>query len=181
LTGSDPALAWRADVTGATGMAVRGYSPASSVGGVGAAWTVEYSLATDLGPLRLQGNFGFGGANCKHDCGGSSFGFLLLPVGASAHFFLLDSKGGALDLGVGYHWIFSGVGSKDEARGVTLRSPEISLRFAGTANEGPGLPHGRRISSGGFEVFGGNWRYSGPNGVESSFVLGIGFGWDHGF
>jgi hypothetical protein len=36
LTGSDPALAWSADVTGTTGMAFRAYSPVSSVGGVGA-------------------------------------------------------------------------------------------------------------------------------------------------
>jgi hypothetical protein len=181
LSGSDPALAWTADPHFFGGMGVRAYSPVGSVGGVGAAWTLEDSLGTDIGPLRLQGELGIGGANCRHDCGNSDLGFVLVPLAASAHLFLFDTKGAALDLGLRYRWILSSVGSSDQSRSFTLRSPEISLRFAGTANEGPGLPHGHRIASAGFEVFGGDWRYSGPNGVESSFVLGIGVCWDHGF
>jgi hypothetical protein len=181
LAGSDPALAWRASVWGTTGMAIRVYSPVSSVGGVGAGSSIEYSLGTDIGPLRLQGEFGFGGANCKHDCRDSDFGFLMIPIAASGHLFLLDTKGGAIDLGFRYRWLLSSVGSNDQLRRVTIHSPEFSLRFAGTALEGPGLPRGHRIASGGFEIFGGDWRYSGPNGVESSFVLGIGLVWDHGF
>jgi hypothetical protein len=181
LTGTDPVLAWKADPHVASGIGVRVFSPARSVAGVGAGSSIEYSLATDLGPLRLQGDFGMGAANCKHDCGDSEFGFLLVPFSASGHLFLVDTKGGALDLGFRYRWILASVGSRDQSRAATIRSPEISLRFAGTAHEGPGLPHGHRIASAGFELFGGEWRYSGPNGVESSFVAGMAICWDHGF
>jgi hypothetical protein len=181
LTGSEPALAWKTDPNFASGMGLRIYSPASSVGGMGAASAIEYSLATDLGPLRLQGEFGTGVANCRHDCGNSTLGFFFFPIAASGHLYLLDTMGAALDLGFRYRWMLASVGSSDQSRSITLRSPEFSLRFAGTAHEGPGLPHGHRIASAGFELFGGEWRYSGPNGVESSFVAGIAVCWDRGF
>jgi hypothetical protein len=112
---------------------------------------------------------------------GSSGGFLWAPVAVTAHTYLLDRDGFAIDLGLGYRWFFGAVSEQAERRTVRLDAPELSLRFAGTVNQGPGLPAGARLASAGFELFASDWRYSGELGKESSFVLGLGLTWDHGF
>jgi len=181
LSGSEPALAWQTDVSGTAGASLRAYSPVTSVAGVASGWAFSDDVGGYLGPVRLQAEFGFGTANCTRSCAGSSSGFIWAPLGVTAHTELFDRDGFAIDLGVGYRGIFGLVGSKSAERTVRLDAPELSLRFAGTVNQGPGLPGGARIGSAGLELFASDWRYSGALGNESSFVLGLGFVWDHGF
>jgi hypothetical protein len=181
LTGREPALAWKAAVHGVVAASARVYGPVDSVGGVGSGWAISDAVGGYLGPLRLQAELGIGTANCTRRCLGSSGGFLWAPLGVSAHSLLFDQAGFALDLGLGYRSFFGVVSHESEQSRVRLDAPELSLRFAGTANTGPGLPSGGRLASAGFELFASDWRYRGALGNESSFVLGLGFSWDHGF
>jgi len=181
LSGSEPALAWKTEVHGVVAASARLYGPIQSVGGVGDGWAISDAVGGYLGPVRLQAELGVGTANCTRRCLGSSGGFLWAPLGVSAHALLLDQAGLALDLGLGYRSFFGVVSHESEQRTVRLDAPELSLRLAGTANTGPGLPAGARLASAGFELFASDWRYRGALGNESSFVLGLGLSWDHGF
>jgi hypothetical protein len=181
LSGPEPALAWKGEVNGAVAASVRFYGPAASVAGVGGGWAFSDGVGGYWGRLRLQAEFGVGTANCTRLCVGSSGGFLWAPVGITAHTYLLDEDGFAIDLGLGYRWFFGAVSHQSEQRTVRLGAPELSLRFAGTVNQGPRLPAGARLASAGLEIFASDWRYSGTLGNENSFVLGLGLTWDHGF
>jgi len=181
LSGSEPALAWKTEVHGMVAASARLYGPVESVAGIGNGWAISDALGGYLGPVRLQAELGIGSANCTRRCLGSSGGFFWAPLGVSAHALLLDQAPFALDLGLGYRSFFAAVSHQSEQRTVRFDAPELSLRFAGTANTGPGLPAGARLASAGFELFASDWRYRGALGNESSFVLGLGFSWDHGF
>jgi hypothetical protein len=181
LTGVDPALAWTADVRGAAGGSLRAYTPLHSVGGVGAGWSIGSSLGVYAGPFRLQGEAAVGSANCRQQCLGSSFGFSWIPLGLSAHTYVLEAEGWGIDVGAGYRWIFSTVGGSGSSRQVWLSGPELTMRFAATPPRHPGLPAGSRIASAAFETFVADWRWNGPEGVERSLVFGVGLSWDAGF
>jgi hypothetical protein len=181
LSGSEPALAWKTEVHGVVAASARLYRPLDSVAGVGSGWAISDDVGGYLGPVRLQAELGIGTANCTRRCLGSSGGFLWAPLGVSAHAYLLDQDGFALDLGLGYRSFFGVVSHQSEQRTVRFDAPELSLRFAGTPNAGPGLPSGARLASAGIEFFASDWRYRGALGNENSFVLGLGLSWDHGF
>jgi hypothetical protein len=181
LTGHEPSDAWAAPLAGVVGASIRGYAPANPVGGVGSGWSFGDYLGGYLGPLRLQADFGFGSANCRSDCLGGTGGFLWFPLGASAHMVLVESGSFSLDVGLGYRAMFASTIGKESSRRLRLDAPELSVRFAGTAEQGPGLPKGHRVASGGIEVFVADWSAGGAAGTERSLVLGMGFVWDHGF
>jgi len=182
LNGNDPALAWHAESShGVAGASLRVYSPSAALGGVGAGWAFVDSVGAYLGPLRLQGDAGFGTANCRRDCLDSGLAFVWFPLGASTHVYVLDHHGAGIDLGLGYRWFFSSVGGEAGSRSVTLGGPELTLRLSGTASLGRGIEGGSRIVSSGLEFIASNWRYNGPAGRESALVLGLALTWDHGF
>jgi hypothetical protein len=181
LNGPDPALAWRAEAHGFAGGSVRVYSPSRALGGVGLGWALVDSVGAYIGPVRVQGEVGFGNAICRSDCFDSGLGFVWFPVGASMHVPLLDRAGMGLDLGLAYRWFFSSVGGGGESRWVIPAGPELSFRIAGTADLGRGLPGGWRMASSGVEFMLADWRYHAPDGWQNAVVLGMALTWDHGF
>jgi hypothetical protein len=174
LTGSEAAAAWTTTFHGYVSRTVRGDAPIKSVGGVGPGWSYDLGFGGYVGPLRLGVNAGFGSAACTESCRGASFGFLWLPVGASVSSFLLDKNGLGLEVGAAYRVYFATVGSQDNSRSVTIQAPEARITLAGTAQQGPGLPSGARVAASGLDLFLSDWRWRGPQGIESSFVMGMG-------
>lgn len=181
LNGKPPEQAWNAHTPGTFAATVRILAPFYSVNGVGTGWSFDSRIGAYTGPLRLMGEVGLGSAYCGERCGGSRVGFIWLPFGASAHWFVHESKRSAVDIGLAYRLILAGVGHGQEARSTMLQAPELRLRFADTIQRGPGLPSGSRVGSGGFELFASEWFGHGPNGPERTFVLGVGVVGDSSF
>lgn len=181
LNGPDPDLAWHAEVRGSTGASVRAYAPTGSAAGVGLGWALVESLGAHIGPLRFQGELGVGTAFCRSNCSGSNTGFFWAPVGASAHAFVFDNGRFGVDLGLGYRWFFAAVGSGSDSRSVTLAAPELTVRFTGATDLGPGLSTRPPIASSGIEIIVSDWRFAGPTGSEHTLVFGMALTWDRGF
>jgi len=180
LTGTSPALAWKDHITGTAGGDFRGEAPVHAVNGVGLGWSFGTRIGGYVGPLRIMGEVGLGGARCSGTCYGSDIGFLWMPVGVSAHWFALGSKGTVLDLGLAYRFIMAAVGGHGESRAATIHAPELRVRFGTSAERGPGLPSGARVANAGYELFASEWFSDGPYGPEHAFVLGMGLVWEVG-
>jgi len=180
LTGTAPALAWKDHITGTAGGDVRVEAPVHAVNGVGIGWSFGTRIGGYVGPLRIMGEAGLGGAHCGATCYGSDIGFMWLPIGVSAHWFVIDSKGFVLDLGLAYRFITATVAGQGESRALTIHAPELRLRFGTSAERGPGLPSGARVANAGYELFASEWFSDGPYGAEHAFVLGMGLVWEVG-
>lgn len=178
LEGPEPARAWHMNVNGTAGGTLRIVSPADSVDGIGAGWSLDMRLGTYAGPLRLRGEVGVGGAHCSIDCEGNTTGFLWAPLGASVHGFAIDSPGALLDVGLAYRFVPALVSGKEGERTSYVHGPELRLMLGESVQHGPGLPGGARVASGGYELFAAEWF---GKHDERSFVLGIGFVTDAAF
>jgi hypothetical protein len=177
LNGPEPKLFWTKDTLMASGGALRGYLPVRALRGLGAGWSYDLMLGAYMGPVRAQLEAGIGFANCESDCRDEAFGFLVVPLGPALHWLVLDRDGVAVDLGLSYRFVYASVGDQS-SRSFWAHAPTVSVRLAGTVENGLGILGGARVGSTGAEIFASDWRYPGLDADERAFVLGAAWSWD---
>jgi hypothetical protein len=182
FAGAAPELAWDKHPVASGAFSFRIYFPSHPVGSVGGGWSFDQAFGGIVGPMRLMGSFGVGGANCKGDCPvqDPGNGFFWIPFRFSTDAYILETRGFGIDAEAGYELIPSFRGRADHTtRTETSHGPRLALRFAATAVPQPGWPGGGRFASFGLEVFASEWMAI-TNSSDRSFVWGLGLVLDSG-